>query len=265
MEIVFPFCLEQLRRSASRPLFVGIQGPQGSGKTTLVGHLVASLRSAGLRATGVSIDDFYLTHADQRRVAAAHPGNPYLEHRGYPGTHDIVLGVDTLRALGRLGPGGTGGPVRVPIYDKSLNGGRGDRLPAPAWRVVTGPLDLVFLDGWMLGFTPVDARLVTDPLLVEPNRALARYDEWHRLLGAFVQLRATDPSFVLQWRVEAEEAMKASGRPGLDRAAIEDYVRRFLPAYALYAGRSVPFPSEHTLVVWIDASRRPSPPPAPAG
>ena len=30
--------------------------------------------------------------------------------------------------------------------------------------------------------------------------------------------------------------MRASGRPALDRAAIEDYIRRFLPAYATYGG-----------------------------
>ena len=123
------FCAALARSSSRRPLLVGVQAPQGAGKTTLVTHLLALLPSLGLRSTGVSIDDFYLTRAEQLRLAAAHPGNPYLEHRGYPGTHDIGLGERTLAAL--QGAQGPQGPwvVRVPVYDKSLHGGRGDRAP----------------------------------------------------------------------------------------------------------------------------------------
>jgi D-glycerate 3-kinase len=146
--------------------------------------------------------------------------------------------------------------VGVPVYDKSLHGGRGDRAPESRWRDVAGPLDVVFVEGWMFGFTPVpDARL-SDPFLVEPNHALAEYDRWYRLTDAMVALRATDPTFVLRWRVEAEEAMKARGLPGLSREAIEDYVRRFLPAYALYAGRADRWPADRTLTLSLDVERR---------
>jgi D-glycerate 3-kinase len=233
-----------------------------------------------LRAAGVSIDDFYLTRAEQVTLAAAHPGNPYLEHRGYPGTHDVGLGEDTLRALrelsgadgvvassshaapgaAHLAPRGASDPVRVPVYDKSAHGGRGDRAPASEWREVRGPLDLVFVEGWMLGFTPVPETSLDDPMLAEPNRHLAAYDRWHRLLDAFVSLRALDPAYVLRWRVEAEEAMKAHGKPGLSREAIEDYVRRFLPAYRLYGGAPGRIPPERRLEIWLDGERRAVPP-----
>jgi D-glycerate 3-kinase len=252
------FCTAQLRASGTRPLLVGIQAPQGAGKTTLVAHLISLLPDLGLRGAGVSIDDFYLPRDEQLRLAAAHRGNPYLEHRGYPGTHDIDLGVATLRALRALGPDGAGRSVRVPVYDKSRHAGRGDRAPQSDWRTVTGPLDLVFVEGWMLGFTPVPEERLDDPLLVVPNRALAAYDRWHRLLDGFVVLRANDPSFVLRWRVEAEEAMRRRGVPGLDRAAIEDYVRRFLPAYARYGGAPGDVPPNRQLVMFLDERRRPA-------
>src|SRR5580704_9712297 len=148
------FCAARVQSAATRPLIVGIQAPQGGGKTTLVRHLIARLPDLGLRAAGVSIDDFYLTRAEQLQLAASHPGNPYLEHRGYPGTHDLDLGVRALDALRALEPGSTA-TVRVPVYDKSAHGGRGDRAPESAWRDVTGPLDIVFVEGWMLGFAPV--------------------------------------------------------------------------------------------------------------
>jgi pantothenate kinase-related protein Tda10/hemoglobin-like flavoprotein len=250
------FCSAQLGRTGHRPLVVGLQAPQGAGKTTLVTRLMERLPQIGLRGVAVSIDDFYLTRKEQLRLASAHPGNPYLEHRGYPGTHDVALGEATLLALRGLGQGSDGRVVSVPVYDKSQHGGRGDRAPEGQWRQVAGPLDLVIVEGWMLGFTPVPEASLADPFLTDPNRALASYEAWYRLIDAMVILRATEPTFVLRWRVEAEEAMKARGLPGLSREAIEDYVRRFLPAYALYAGRADRWPAERTLVLALDERRR---------
>src|SRR5262249_14795041 len=114
------FCATRARMAERRPYLIGIQAPQGAGKTTLVSHLLTQLSELGLRAAGVSIDDFYLTRDGQLRVAAAHPGNPYLEHRGYPGTHDVELGVSTLTALRHLASDGSSSVtrVRVPVYDK---------------------------------------------------------------------------------------------------------------------------------------------------
>lgn len=255
---VLAFTVAQARASTRHPVFIGIQAPQGGGKTTLVTHTLALLPELGLRGAGVSIDDFYLTREEQLRLAAAHPGNPYLEHRGYPGTHDVGLGERTLNMLAGLGPDAAGRTVRVPVYDKSAHGGRGDRAPDSAWRDVTAPLDIVFIEGWMFGFTPVPEVSIVDAHFKAPNRALDAYERWYRFLDAFVVLRATDPNYVLKWRVEAEEAAKAKGKPGLDRAAIEDYVRRFLPAYARYGGGAPPnVPSDRRLVIGLDELRRP--------
>ena len=255
---VLLFAVAQARASAKRPVFVGIQAPQGGGKTTLVSHVLGLLSEAGLRGTGVSIDDFYLTRQEQLALADAHPGNPYLEHRGYPGTHDIDLGVSTLTALAGLGPGQSERVARVPVYDKSAHGGRGDRAPDAQWRNVASPLDLVFVEGWMFGFSPVVESSIDDDTSKNPIACWAGDETWYRFLDAFVALRAVDPNFVLKWRVEAEEAAKAKGKPGLDRAAIEDYVRRFLPAYARYAG-AVPadVPADRRLVIGLDELRRP--------
>lgn len=250
------FCLAWLRRRAARPLMVGLQAPQGSGKTTLVSHLLALLPGLGLSGTGVSIDDFYLTRAEQIALAAEHPGNPYLEHRGYPGTHDVPLGAGVLAALRAIGET-SAGEVHVPVYDKSAHGGRGDRAPEGAWRPVRAPLDLVFVEGWMLGYSPLPEPALTDSRLVFPNRSLAAYSAWHRLLDVLVMLRAAAPLSIVQWRVDAEAAAAAAGRPGLDPAAIEDYIRRFLPAYAIYGGAPRDFPRERQLTIWLDEMRRP--------
>ena len=44
---------------------------QGCGKTTLVELLEALFAHNGIRAASVSIDDFYLTFADQQALAQA--------------------------------------------------------------------------------------------------------------------------------------------------------------------------------------------------
>ena len=230
-EDVFAFCLAQLADTPRRPLVIGIQGPQGAGKSTLTRALLDELPAHGLSGATVSVDDFYMTRAGQLEVAAAHPGNPYLEHRGYPGTHDVDLGADTLE---RLAAGHR--DVRIPVYDKSAHAGRGDRAPMDAWRPAPSPLDIVFVEGWMFGFTPVSESSLTDPHLIPTNRALADYERWYQHIDAWVILRALDPNYVLTWRVEAEERMKATGKPGLSREDIEDYIRRFIPAYRTWGG-----------------------------
>ena len=254
---VLSFCVAGINAGTARPLVVGLQAPQGAGKTTLSRLVLSELPKLGLRGASLSIDDFYLTRDEQLRLAAANPGNPYLEHRGYPGTHDVDLGAATLSTLRSLGDHAS---ARVPAYDKSAHTGRGDRAPIATWPEINGPLDLVILEGWMLGFESVPDDQLPDPRLAPANRALASYDRWHRLIDRFVVMRALDPTFVLHWRVQAEEEMKASGRPGLTRDQIEDYIRRFLPAYAVWAGRAPArfgATPEHTLVIDLDEDRRP--------
>jgi pantothenate kinase-related protein Tda10 len=47
----------------------------------------------------VSIDDFYLTNAQQNALAAANPDNRLLGVRGNAGSHDLALGRDTVQQL----------------------------------------------------------------------------------------------------------------------------------------------------------------------
>ena len=77
--------LLQQEAVASAPLLVGINGAQGTGKTTLCKFLAAIL-SSQLGVAVLSLDDFYLTRAERHKLAAA--VHPLLATRGVPGTHD---------------------------------------------------------------------------------------------------------------------------------------------------------------------------------
>ncbi len=261
-------CASRIEHARCRPLVLGIQGPQGSGKTTLAAAITAALGDTGVRAASVSIDDFYLTYAEQRALADRHPESPYLRYRGYPGTHDVAMGLSVLRALGAAG---AGEPVLVPVYDKSAHGGRGDRAPREAWRRVEGPLDLVIVEGWMLGFSPVDDAVVAADLRA-PNAYLAAYSAWSETLDALVHLDVEAPETIVRWRVEAEHARRLQGKGALAEDEARDYIERFLPAYRVY----VPWLNAHPPCgdfqrVLLGEDRlplralAPSPPAAPCG
>lgn len=174
-----------LAQSTIRPLFVGLQGPQGSGKSHLCARLPGAL--APIRAAVLSIDDLYLPHAQLARVAREHPSNTLLSGRGQPGTHDVALGVRTFEALR-----GADGTASVPVFDKSLHAGEGDRVEPVQ---VPLPVDVVIVEGWCMGFYPLsdDALDAADapPEVREINAFLRDYAaQWYPFFTAFIQVGA---------------------------------------------------------------------------
>ena len=183
---------------------LGLSAPQGCGKTTLVDFLIDRFAADGLNCAAVSFDDFYLTGAAQDALAARHPDNPLWQVRGTAGTHDLALGTATLASLRDAAT--SGGPARLPRYDKSARGGRGDRAPPEAWAEAARPVDVVLLEGWMAGFAPVaaDAAVLTEHAgLADVNEQLGEYRAWHEQMDAWVVLAVDRPDVVYTWRLQA--------------------------------------------------------------
>ncbi|KAJ1724491.1 hypothetical protein LPJ53_001261 [Coemansia erecta] len=241
--------LAQKRQTQGTPLVVGINGAQGSGKTTLVRGLVEFLSSRRVATVGFSLDDLYLTHAEQQQVALTHRDNPLLRFRGQPGTHDVALGRSTLLSLLA-----NKGETKIPVYDKSLHGGYGDRVTSDLWPVAKAPVDVVLLEGWCLGFRTLDeaefaqylrdvkgdspmfkySRRYTDQNLSDINEGFRTLGaQLYDLIDAWVWMRVGDIDVVYRWRKEQEDEMAAQGKPALDDQKLEDFVARFMPAYEL--------------------------------
>ncbi|MQL85576.1 hypothetical protein Taro_018104 [Colocasia esculenta] len=268
---VFLWCEDQVERHRSAykegeeipPLVIGVSAPQGSGKTTLVFALDFLFRRTGRNSATLSIDDFYLTADDQAKLRSQNSGNSLLEFRGNAGSHDLPFSIETLAALSKLTK--EGDKFKLPRYNKSAHGGRGDRADPSTWPEVEGPLAVILFEGWMLGFKPLpnEAVKAVDPQLEVVNKNLgAYYDAWDKFIKSWIIIKIQDPSCVYQWRLEAEVAMREDGKPGMSDEEVLDFVSRYLPAYkaylpTLYSEGPKGMDPDRLLVVEVDNERNP--------
>ncbi|OQS05709.1 hypothetical protein THRCLA_02193 [Thraustotheca clavata] len=206
---------------------LGISCVQGGGKTTMTKYLEKLFRHTGKKCATVSIDDVYYPRQQQLSIAAANAGNPLLEMRGNPGTHDIKLLLDLIKRAK------DGKDVTIPRYDKSAHNGLGDRAPKDKWIFHQGPLDILLVEGWCLGFE-ASKRCPANPHLVPINEALREFTSIYNELDAMLVVQVGDAKWVYKWREEAEADMRAEGKPAMTPAQVRDFVDRFMPTYDEY-------------------------------
>lgn len=153
----------------------------------------------------------------------------------------------------------------VPRYDKSAFEGKGDRMEQGKWTRLEGPLDLILFEGWMLGFRALDADAVksVDVNLLPINEALKGYKSaWDAFVDAWMVIKVADPTWVGNWRLEAEIAMRASGKPGMSAEAVQAFVNCYMPAYKAYLpelytkGPTTATPGK-CLIIEVDEQRSP--------
>ena len=119
---------------------IGISALPGTGKTTLGKWLEAISLKLKFKIAVISIDDFYLP-SEEMNFAVKH--NPWNVSRGFPGSHSVKLMHEKILNWK------INGELKVPVFDKSLRNGLGDRSH---WR--SDNPDLLILEGWFLGIEP---------------------------------------------------------------------------------------------------------------
>lgn len=212
-----------------RMLVLGLNGAQGTGKSTLA-HLLKRIleRVHDLRVAILSLDDLYLTAQERRRRAETI--HPLLATRGVPGTHDVRLGVRTIRALRE------GKPLALPRFDKA----RDDRMPVADWPRWEGPCDVLVFEGWCVGARPQRPDELEEPInglerLEDPtgdwrfyvNRELGGpYQSLFGEIDLLMMLRPESFDQVLAWREEQEARLRSSG--GGSEIMTPSAVRRFV-------------------------------------
>lgn len=196
---------------ANRPLLVGVNGAQGSGKSTLSDLLVHLFEHHyKLHAVALSIDDFYLTRKE--RSSLSENTHPLLITRGVPGTHDTALAIQVIKDLiaKKL-------PVAIPRFNKATD----DRYAESD--IIEEPVDIIILEGWCVGSEPqLDSELLVPVNALEAeqdkegvwrqyvNEQLTRqYQQLFSMVDIWVMFKAPNFDCVYQWRLEQEEKLRA--------------------------------------------------------
>lgn len=232
-DVVESFWRPLAKRIASegkRPLVVGINGAQGSGKSTLCRFLEVLLADYGLHAVTVALDDLYLGRAERERLGVE--DHPLFVTRGVPGTHDVALGEQVFTAMT------AGRAAALPRFDKAAD----DR--APETIRAEPPVDVILFEGWCLGAVPQPSAALRAPVnrleteedsdgrwRREVNRRLATdYAELFGRIDLLVMLMVDGFELVRANRLLQEQklAERNPGAPGImDEATLDRFLMHY--------------------------------------
>lgn len=228
---LLPLALElaSLYQQKSTPIIMGILGGQGTGKTTITKILALIWQSLNISSVAISLDDLYKTYEERQELLKS---DSRLIWRGPPATHDVQLGKDVLMALKHRRY-----PVSIPRFDKSVYGGRGDRISGE----IINQADIIIFEGWFVGVKPVREEVFNHPpypivtkeditFALDCNRRLREYLPLWEMLDYLMILNPEDYRYSLQWRQEAEAKMIAEGKTGMNPQEIEAFVNYFWKA-----------------------------------
>lgn len=223
----------QWRASAGRTVIVGINGAQGSGKSTVCRFLqTLLLPEYGLSAAVVSLDDLYLPLMAREQMAR--DIHPLFRTRGVPGTHDVDQGISLLGDLA------AGRQASIPRFSKALD----DRLPQAEWSHHYDTADVILFEGWCVGARPQDTASLASPINAlemqdDPegiwrshvNLALqTSYARWFSAIDHLVMLQPRSFDDVLNNRLLQEHKLRqlAPDAPGImDDEAVARFVSHY--------------------------------------
>jgi len=224
-------------KRANETLLIGINGAQGTGKSTLASFLKAALNSkADWHVAVLSIDDFYLTKSERSELADEI--HPLLGTRGVPGTHDIGMLSDCIDKLVTLDAEST---LHLPYFDKAKD----DRADKSAWPATKGPIDLIIIEGWCVGSMPQDASELIEPINALEERE-DKTGEWRTFvnerlqddyaqlfmrLDVLVFLQAPGFSAIHRWRLIQEEKLAAAKPEDSSGIMSSQQLTRFIQHY----------------------------------
>ena len=198
------------------PFYLGINGAQGSGKSTLTLFLSQYLEQQyHLNVASISLDDFYLDKISRRQLATNI--HPLLATRGVPGTHNINLLTQTLKVAQQQGE------LALPRFDKAED----NPVEAPLWPRIKLPIDVVILEGWCWGVPAQQQIQLNTPInpLEENqdnnciwrqfvNQQLANnYQPLYQLMDHWLMLQAPSFDCVAMWRWQQEQHLALSLPP----------------------------------------------------
>ncbi|MBO8231903.1 kinase [Prochlorococcus marinus str. MU1402] len=202
---------------------IGISALPGTGKTTLGKWLEAISLKLNFKIAVISIDDFYLP-SDEMKLAIKN--NPWNVSRGFPGSHSVKLMQEKLFNW-KLN-----GELNVPVFDKSLRNGLGDRSH---WR--SDNPDLLIIEGWFLGIKPFASDINYQHInsaMFSPHESSYRYiiqenlykylDVWN-LIDNIWHLKPLEFEYMNIWKTNQEKEMLLQKGNALQEEKLSNFLR----------------------------------------
>ena len=225
-------------RPQHRTWVIGLNGAQGTGKSTLSALLKLILETSHNCSTAViSLDDLYLPRADRQILAQTI--HPLLQTRGVPGTHDTQLGINLLNSLCQLQKNQS---IMLPRFDKASD----DRLPEENWALFNGPAQIIIFEGWCVGSTASTEQSLSKPInaleATEDKNGTWRnyanqqlqtnYTHLFAPLDRLIFLQAPNFSCIHRWRWQQEQMLVTPPRQNkntqiMDKVGIKRFIQHF--------------------------------------
>ncbi len=244
-KIIFPIVekLNEIHRKGTTTI-VGIQGGQGTGKSTIIKSLEKRLKKKGFKVQSFSLDDFYKSYDERQKLQKKFPANRFYQiPRGLPGTHRVKLLLETLKKAKE------GKDFEIPVFDKSLYQGKGDVLPKN--RKIKGRHDFIILEGWCVGIPTVSSHKLLeickknsiaikkiDPKLQDHKIVLNFIKEYRPIwkwLDYQIMLKADSSEVHKRWRLLQEKKLKEKKGQSMSQREVYAFVEPFLPfTYVCY-------------------------------
>ena len=201
---------------------IGISALPGTGKTTLGKWLEAISLKLKFKIAVISIDDFYLPSEEMK---LAIQNNPWNVSRGFPGSHSVKLMHEKILSWK------VNGELNVPVFDKSLRNGLGDRSH---WR--SDKPDLLILEGWFLGIEPssinndqniksskISSQELSYRLKIQKN--LYEYLDVWSLIDNIWHLKPLKFEYMNIWKCNQEKEMFSQKGKALQDAKLSNFLR----------------------------------------
>lgn len=242
--IMSEFIYNFYKASNKRKVIIGVNGPQGSGKSTSCNKCVTNLKERyKLKAIILSLDDYYYPYNKLVQIKSDSKTNRLYDFRGNPGTHETNLILENLTKI----IDEKEQTFYLPRFDKSLRNGLGDRTPKKEFVETRNDIDVILFEGWMIHYTPLSKITLID--LTKINELLQNHNATYKLtiqelnhintrlreyidlwthIDCLIIFKAENFSNIFKWRIQQES------KNGLSTYQIKEFVSRFLPAYELY-------------------------------
>jgi len=225
-----------------RTRLIGINGAQGTGKSTLSALLKRIIQiGTGLNCALVSIDDVYLTLSQRQELARTI--HPLLQTRGVPGTHDMTLALGIFEQM--LQAQSPESDVLLPGFNKAID----DRKPISDWITQPTPIDIILFEGWCIAAKPQpEEDLITPINALEANEdthgiwrnyvnycLATKYQTLFAQLDCLIMLKAPSMEAVMEWRWLQEQKLMTNTEKSLNtthsKIMNHEQVMRFIQHY----------------------------------